>query len=684
MANLRMVPREERPVTTGEKRSFRSTSETLLLYFTTFLVLFIALSNAGCAGVVSGQSSTTPTPPSPSQLAIATGSLPEALTGQPYAATLRATGGTPSYAWSVTSGQLPAGLSLGAANGQISGTPSASGQVSLTVQASDSFSPPHTASQSFTLIVASTPLTDTYGGLLALPSPNGATGFFRMEKFGTRWMLVSPAGNGFWYLGVAATGNSDVPDASGKTYTDYITAKYGGGSLYPWASQEKKRMLSWGFNALGYDESAYMRSYGVNGNQPINPLLPHLDGRARFGFNSINNSPAILPSPVKNIGWMEQVVSIFPDVFDPAFQTYANALMAQNTQSTTGGILAEVQSPWIVGYALDDSDNLNGFNSFLAPHLGWMVLATAPTQATGYVYSTKYTYTDPTVYSKLSLQTFLKTRYVSSIIALNNAWESTYTSWDSAGGYGVGTGLLDENGRSHSWMGQYSTLSGETAAMQKDLNDFEVLISQRYFQVAHDAIRAVDPNHLILGPVTVSSSTRSNILLGAKPYVDAFIAGAEPYTSSTSCAAQTPASTIYDVTGKPVLAASYFIEANPDSSQSGFPAGACRWGFTMSSTQSGRGQVYQTFLGNLVNLKATDGTYPILGFHWWSLFDNQRQNFGLTSVKDNAYDGGEAVIAPGMDAWGFPTGGEIQNYGDFISFARDANSTAMKTVITAH
>src|SRR5258708_20934455 len=158
MANLRIVPRKERPVTTGGKCSFRSTSETLL-YLTTFLVLFVALLNAGCAGLVSGQSSTTPTPPSPSQLAIATGSIPQALTGQPYAVTVRATGGTPSYAWSVTSGQLPPGLSLGAASGQISGTPSASGQVSLTVQASDSSSPPHTASQSPALTVATAPLT---------------------------------------------------------------------------------------------------------------------------------------------------------------------------------------------------------------------------------------------------------------------------------------------------------------------------------------------------------------------------------------------------------------------------------------------------------------------------------------------------------------------------------------------
>ena len=623
-----------------------------------------------------------------SALSITTLSLPQGLTAQPYAAILRATGGIPGYTWSITSGHLPPGLMLGAASGLISGTPSVSGTFNLTVKIADFSSPPQTCSQSFTLIVAATPLTDAYGGLLAMPSPNGATGFFRIEKFGSRWMLVTPVGNAFWYLGVAATGNSAVLTNTGKSYTDYISAKYGTGpnGLYVWASQEKKRMLSWGFNSLGFDESPYMRGYGVNGSLPVNPLMPQFEDRGRFEIASMRNSPALISGPVKNIGWMEPLVSIFADVFDPAYETYANALMAQNTQNTTGGVQEEAQSPWIVGYALDDSDDLNGFNSDLAPHLGWMVLATAPTQSTGFVSGMQYAYSDPTVYSKLKLRDFLKVRYNNDVTALNNAWGSAYTTWDTAGGYGLGMGLLDENGRTHPWMGKYSTLAGETEAMQKDLNDFEFLFAQRYFQVAYHAIRSVDPNHLILGPVSVSSSTRPNILLAAKPYVDAFIAASEPLTNLATCNVQAPASTIYDLTGKPVIAASYFFEANQDSSVSVFPSQQCHWGLSASKTQAERGQNYATFLGEVVGLKAADGTYPMLGFHWWSLYDSwdQKQNFGLTTFRDNAYDGAEALIAPGIDAWGFPTGGEVQNYGDFLSFARNANSTAMKDVVTNH
>ena len=39
-------------------------------------------------------------------------------------------------------------------------------------------------------------------------------------------------------------------------------------------------------------------------------------------------------------------------------------------------------------------------------------------------------------------------------------------------------------------------------------------------------------------------------------------------------------------------------------------------------------------------------------------------NWGLTSDRDNAYDGKQAVSAPGTDRWGFPTGGEDRNYGN--------------------
>jgi hypothetical protein len=63
--------------------------------------------------------------------------LPAATIGAPYNQTLIETGGTPPYTWSVSSGSLPAGLSL-SSSGQLSGTPTATGVAAFVVQAVDS------------------------------------------------------------------------------------------------------------------------------------------------------------------------------------------------------------------------------------------------------------------------------------------------------------------------------------------------------------------------------------------------------------------------------------------------------------------------------------------------------------------------------------------------------------------
>ena len=73
----------------------------------------------------------------PPALSITTSSLPAGSVGAPYSQALAAAGGSPPYAWSLSSGALPGGLTLGA-NGTISGTPLSSGPFSFSVQVTDS------------------------------------------------------------------------------------------------------------------------------------------------------------------------------------------------------------------------------------------------------------------------------------------------------------------------------------------------------------------------------------------------------------------------------------------------------------------------------------------------------------------------------------------------------------------
>jgi hypothetical protein len=105
-------------------------------------------------------------------LQITTSSLPGGVAKTAYSATEAATGGKTPYSWSVSSGSLPAGLTLSSA-GQISGTPTTSGTYSFTVQVTDSSSPAQKATKSHKIPIAAsgTPLQITTTSL-----PSGATG----------------------------------------------------------------------------------------------------------------------------------------------------------------------------------------------------------------------------------------------------------------------------------------------------------------------------------------------------------------------------------------------------------------------------------------------------------------------------------------------------------------------------
>jgi large repetitive protein len=103
-----------------------------------------------------------PAPPPQPALQITTGGLANATEGTAYAATLSASGGG-SLTWTLSSGSLPAGLTLGA-NGVLSGTPTAGGSYTFTVRVEGGG---RSASKQFALVVvqrltASAPSAQTW------------------------------------------------------------------------------------------------------------------------------------------------------------------------------------------------------------------------------------------------------------------------------------------------------------------------------------------------------------------------------------------------------------------------------------------------------------------------------------------------------------------------------------------
>ncbi|HWR35740.1 MAG TPA: putative Ig domain-containing protein, partial [Clostridia bacterium] len=148
-------------------------------------------------------------------LTISTTALPGGIVGSSYSQTLVTTGGIPGYLWSIASGSLPSGISLGS-NGTISGTPTAAGTASFTVRATDSMTPtPQTATQTLTISVVSALSITTSalsGGVAgtAYSQTLNATG----GTPGYTWSLASgslPSG-----LSLAANGTiSGTPTGSG-------------------------------------------------------------------------------------------------------------------------------------------------------------------------------------------------------------------------------------------------------------------------------------------------------------------------------------------------------------------------------------------------------------------------------------------------------------------------------------
>jgi Putative Ig domain len=79
--------------------------------------------------------------------------LPGGENGVPYNQKIAVTGGVTPLVFTVSSGTLPAGLSLGT-NGVIAGTPSGSGTSQFTVQVADGATPPLTLTQLFNITIA--------------------------------------------------------------------------------------------------------------------------------------------------------------------------------------------------------------------------------------------------------------------------------------------------------------------------------------------------------------------------------------------------------------------------------------------------------------------------------------------------------------------------------------------------
>jgi len=530
------------------------------------------------------------------------------------------------------------------------------------------------------------PSIDKFGGLTALPSSGGATKFFRLEEAVRsndsgvikRWNLVSPMGNALYVRAVQNPTYASIEPA-------VMQARYGSDHT-PWFTRNLKRIQAWGFNVIGdYAHLAFLPvanpAAGPNGADVKMPFIPMLRAAAQA---TVHPDRCGYKQPIKDIiAGVPGRYHIWDgtpmmDPFDPMWPACVNAEIKEWRHLLSGGEFKNI--PWIVGITTEDADYLwalkgtgdNPVKPNAYPHMGFLIAVA------NFNYSD---HRDPKLYAKYEWSAFLLKKYA-TVAALNAAWGSDYTSFGDDGGYGAGTGVLDEDGRHEAWLGSNPfTLAGAKPAVQADLDAF---LYQYVFQIESkevQAIRAYDKNHLIFGPNALGGAgaygTRPQVLQAlADAGVDVLILDYDSvYPENVAMA-----TAAYQKTGKPVLLW-YGLSANQDS----------YWHPQAASndadyrTQEKRGQVYADDQQNIFNAQATDGSFPIMGVDFWGLTDDnagEHTNWGLISNRDNAYDGKCAVRAPSKDQWGAPCGGETADYGDFLSAVTAANAAIVQQMTT--
>jgi len=170
----------------------------------------------------------------PATLTIGTASVPAGTIGLAYSATLAGTGGTSPYSWSLASGALPPGLTLAAATGVISGTPTGAGTFSFTVKLTDSGSPAQNATKALTITTVAAPTVFTIWPNSAVPATVDG-GPDNSVELGVRFRAdVAGAIKGIRFYKAAANTGTHTGSLWSTSGTQLATATFTGETTSGW------------------------------------------------------------------------------------------------------------------------------------------------------------------------------------------------------------------------------------------------------------------------------------------------------------------------------------------------------------------------------------------------------------------------------------------------------------------
>jgi hypothetical protein len=368
-------------------------------------------------------------------------------------------------------------------------------------------------------------------------------------------------------------------------------------------SPDGSKFLSLGVNAIGD------QSYRAPNDDYYNPVKNQYHGNTQawienvlkrlkiWNFNTIGawSDNAFLDKkfPYTYMTYIARG-SDWDRVLDNVFSSEFESLVQENAK----GLSRFKNDPFLIGYFLDNE--LPWWGQYGWPADGQKTLFE---QYAGIAVDND---------SKEAFVNFLKDRYANDIESFDQVWGTSFKSFEE---------LEDPP----------LPLIVKTRKQKNDANLWSGVVAERYFLVTSQAVRSVDPNHLILG-VRFAGETPWAVVEACGKYCD--VVSVNQYQKSGNIDKKL-LDNFYFKSQKPILISEYSFSASENQSNDPNTYGAD----VTVTTQKERSKYLDRFVRQLLSLSY------VVGSHWfeWSdespkgRFDGEDQNYGLVDLQDKPY-----------------------------------------------
>ena len=411
-------------------------------------------------------------------------------------------------------------------------------------------------------------------------------GYFRVVKHDGIFWLTDPDGRRFLSKGINTVrfDQDRMRNSDRVPYAEACQRKYG--SRNAWGAAAAARLARWGFNTLGaWSEETLARA----GPSPL-ALTPVLD----LGMSFTRKHDARLKAERQQN---------FPDVFDPEFDVHvrrrANELCSQwrDERSVIG---------WFIDNELTWGPDWRGPAELLDLFLGLTRSAAGARTAIGW----------------------LRERHA-DIGRFNECWHTPAESWDALAALTpieVPYRRAPPYQRSAADEAIANRADLRRAGFFTDCDAFAGVVAERYFRLARAAIKAVDPNHLVLGCRFACVPPRA-VIDAAGRHCDVISMNCYDLDAGATIDAYAPA-------GRPCLIGEFSFRG----ADSGLPN--TNGAGPLLATQTERAARFRSYVTAALRRPT------VVGYHWFEhadqpaagRFDGENSNFGTVTIDDEVYE----------------------------------------------